>query len=68
MDDLGEEFGERFVRERTDEIDVNGKKVILRKEISSVYPGCRISISFEGYSAEVEQALCLATTHGSFKL
>jgi hypothetical protein len=56
-----------FVGGRT-KIDFRGEEVLLRKKISSICPGSKILISFEGYSTEVEQALCLARTHGSFKL
>ncbi|MBO0879742.1 MAG: hypothetical protein J2P17_05105 [Mycobacterium sp.] len=63
-----EEFGERFMREQSSVIDVNGTQVWQRKAISDVPPNSIISIAFEQSSTEVEQALCVATSHGFLKV
>ncbi|RZQ63511.1 hypothetical protein [Amycolatopsis suaedae] len=66
--DLPLTFGDRFVRERSDVISVDGVDVYLRLCIPEVAAGAKIQISFERYINFPRQALCVATTKGKFTI
>ncbi|GAB2987078.1 hypothetical protein [Saccharothrix stipae] len=62
-----EEFGQRFVRENTDVIQVDGEEVRLRMVLKDVLSTSRLRIEFRDYTREVGQALCVATARGTLR-
>ncbi|WP_147455100.1 hypothetical protein [Saccharothrix australiensis] len=63
-----EDFGERFIREDSDVIDVNGIQVHLRFVVEEVQVGSRVRLAFHSYSREVAQAICVATSKGRLNI
>ncbi|MEV0682156.1 hypothetical protein AB0I60_37130 [Actinosynnema sp. NPDC050436] len=63
-----EEFGERFVRENIDVIDVGDMRVHQRLVIPQVGAGRTLSVTFERYSEEIGQAVCVSTAKGKLQI